>query len=95
MRLNAANDAGGRGTILDSTTFGARSGGRNSSWMCRSGDPHSKIAPVLLELWLHKNREFGLLSGVEFTKDETQGLNGVRDYIITLSTRFNACLRSE
>ncbi|HLJ56450.1 MAG TPA: hypothetical protein VKT77_15535 [Chthonomonadaceae bacterium] len=43
------------------------------------------IAPVLLELWLLKNREIGLLSGVEFTIDEAQGLNGVCDYIITRS----------
>ena len=43
------------------------------------------IAPVLLELWLLKNREIGLLSGVEFTIDEAQGLNGICDYIITRS----------
>src|SRR5687768_3991400 len=41
------------------------------------------IAPVLLELWLLRNRAIGLLSGVEFTIDEEQGLNGVCDYIIT------------
>lgn len=41
------------------------------------------IAPVLLELWLLSNRAIGLLSGVEFTIDEGQGLNGVCDYIIT------------
>ena len=43
------------------------------------------IAPVLLELWLLKNRQIGLLSGVEFTIDEAEGLNGVCDYIITRS----------
>ncbi len=41
------------------------------------------IAPVLLELWLLKNREVGLLSGVEFNIDRAQGLEGVCDYIIT------------
>jgi hypothetical protein len=41
------------------------------------------IAPVLLEVWLLNNREIGLLSGVDFTIDEAQGLNGVCDYIIT------------
>ncbi len=41
------------------------------------------IAPVLLEVWLLRNREIGLLSGVEFTIDEAQGLNGICDYIIT------------
>ncbi len=41
------------------------------------------IAPVLLEVWLLNNREIGLLSGVDFTIDEAEGLNGVCDYIIT------------
>jgi hypothetical protein len=41
------------------------------------------IAPILLEVWLLNNREIGLLSGVEFTIDEAQGLNGLCDYIIT------------
>ncbi len=41
------------------------------------------IAPVLLEVWLLNNRQIGLLSGVEFTIDEAQGLNGICDYIIT------------
>lgn len=43
------------------------------------------IAPVLVELWLLQDRRIGLLSGVEFNIDETQGLVGVCDYIITLS----------
>ena len=43
------------------------------------------IAPVLVELWLLQNRMIGLLSGVEFNIDESQGLVGVCDYIITLS----------
>ena len=41
------------------------------------------IAPILLELWLLNDRNIGLLSGVEFTIDESQGLAGVCDYIIT------------
>ena len=41
------------------------------------------IAPVLLEVWLLNNRQIGLLSGVDFTIDEAQGLNGICDYIIT------------
>jgi hypothetical protein len=43
------------------------------------------IAPVLLELWLLNDRKIGLLSGVEFTIDEAQGLSGICDYIITRS----------
>ncbi len=43
------------------------------------------IAPVLLELWLLHDRKIGVLSGVEFTIDEAQGLAGVCDYIITRS----------
>ncbi len=43
------------------------------------------IAPVLLEVWLLKDRKIGLLSGVEFTIDEAQGLAGVCDYILTRS----------
>jgi len=43
------------------------------------------IAPVLVELWLLQDRRIGLLSGVEFNIDESQGLTGVCDYIITLS----------
>ena len=43
------------------------------------------IAPVLLEVWQLNRREIGLLSGVEFTIDESQGLSGVCDYILTRS----------
>ena len=43
------------------------------------------IAPVLAELWLRRDRQIGILSGVEFTVDEAQGLAGVCDYIITRS----------
>ncbi len=41
------------------------------------------IAPLLLELWLLHERKIGLLSGVEFTMDEAQGLSGICDYILT------------
>jgi hypothetical protein len=43
------------------------------------------IAPILVELWLLNDRNIGILSGVEFTIDEAQGLAGVCDYIITRS----------
>jgi hypothetical protein len=44
------------------------------------------IAPVLLELWLLNDRKIGVLSGVDFNIDESLGLAGVCDYIITRST---------
>jgi len=43
------------------------------------------IAPILLELWLLRERRIGLLSGVDFTIDAAQGLAGICDYIITRS----------
>lgn len=43
------------------------------------------IAPILAELWLLNDQQIGVLSGVEFDVDETQGLNGFCDYIITRS----------
>ncbi len=43
------------------------------------------IAPILAELWLLNDQNIGVLSGVEFDVDESQGLNGFCDYIITLS----------
>jgi hypothetical protein len=41
------------------------------------------VAPILLELWQLRNRKIGLLSGVDFSIDESIGLNGACDYIIT------------
>ena len=41
------------------------------------------IAPVLLEIWKLRDRKIGLLSGVDFSIDAAQGLNGICDYIIT------------
>lgn len=43
------------------------------------------IAPILAELWLLNDQQIGVLSGVEFDVDESQGLNGFCDYIITRS----------
>jgi hypothetical protein len=43
------------------------------------------IAPILVELRKMKNRQIGLFSGVEFTVEPEQGLNGVCDFIITQS----------
>lgn len=41
------------------------------------------IAPILLEVW--RQCELGFFSGVEFTVDPDQGLNGFCDYILTAS----------
>jgi hypothetical protein len=43
------------------------------------------IAPILVELRKQTGRRISFFSGVDFTVDETQGLNGVCDYIISLS----------
>jgi hypothetical protein len=43
------------------------------------------IAPILAELWLLNDQNIGVLSGVEFDVDESEGLNGFCDYIITRS----------
>jgi hypothetical protein len=43
------------------------------------------IAPILAELWLVRDQQVGLFSGVDFTIDPAQGLAGVCDYIITRS----------
>ena len=43
------------------------------------------IAPILAELWLLNDQQIGVLSGVEFDVDESMGLNGFCDYIITRS----------
>ncbi len=43
------------------------------------------IAPILVELRKQTGRTISLFSGVEFDVDETQGLNGVCDYIISRS----------
>ncbi len=44
------------------------------------------IAPILVELRKQTGRTISFFSGVEFTVDETQGLNGVCDYIISQSS---------
>lgn len=43
------------------------------------------IAPILVELRKQTGKRISLFSGVDFTVDETQGLNGVCDYIVSRS----------
>jgi hypothetical protein len=43
------------------------------------------IAPVLLEVRRQVQRRVSLFSGVDFTVDPSQGLNGVCDYLLSLS----------
>jgi len=43
------------------------------------------VTPVLIELRKILNRRISLFSGVEFNVDKEKGLNGVCDYIISLS----------
>ncbi len=43
------------------------------------------IAPILVELRKQTGRTISLFSGVEFTVDAAQGLNGICDYIISYS----------
>jgi len=44
------------------------------------------IAPVLLELRKMTNKQISLFSGIEFDVIEEQGLNGICDFIISLSS---------
>lgn len=43
------------------------------------------IAPMLVELRKQTGRSISFFSGVDFTVDEAQGLNGVCDYIVSRS----------
>lgn len=43
------------------------------------------ITPILVEVRRHLDRTISLFSGVDFTVDPAQGLNGVCDYIISQS----------
>ena len=43
------------------------------------------IAPILVELRKQTGRSISFFSGVDFTIDPAQGLNGVCDYIVSLS----------
>ncbi len=43
------------------------------------------IAPILVDLRRQLNEHISLFSGVDFTVDETKGLNGTCDFIITQS----------
>ncbi|MCI0464138.1 MAG: hypothetical protein L0Z62_44965 [Gemmataceae bacterium] len=43
------------------------------------------IAPVLIEVWRYFEGKVSLFSGVEFNVDPAQGLNGVCDFLFSLS----------
>ncbi|MEH2098013.1 hypothetical protein [Nostoc sp.] len=43
------------------------------------------IAPILVDLRRQLREEIGLFSGIDFTVDNTKGLNGICDFIITKS----------
>jgi hypothetical protein len=43
------------------------------------------IAPVLVELRKQTGRSISFFSGVDFTVDPAEGLNGVCDYLVSLS----------
>jgi hypothetical protein len=43
------------------------------------------VMPVLVEILKRLNHEISLFSGIEFNVDKEQGLNGICDYIISLS----------
>jgi hypothetical protein len=43
------------------------------------------IAPILLELTRKKSQQISLFSGVDFTVESSQGLNGICDFLISLS----------
>jgi hypothetical protein len=43
------------------------------------------ISPILLEIWQRAPEPVGLFSGVDFTVDEAQGLNGVCDFLLSRS----------
>ncbi|MCB1767143.1 MAG: hypothetical protein KDJ22_13970, partial [Candidatus Competibacteraceae bacterium] len=43
------------------------------------------VTPVLVEVIKLLNQEISLFSGIEFNVDKSRGLNGVCDYIISLS----------
>lgn len=46
------------------------------------------IAPILLELTKHFSSKISLFSGVDFTVDSAQGLNGNCDFLISRSTEL-------
>lgn len=46
------------------------------------------ISPILVELRRQLKEQINLFSGVDFTVDETQGLNGICDFIITQSAEI-------
>lgn len=46
------------------------------------------IAPILVDLRRQLKEEINLFSGIDFTIDDTIGLNGICDFIITKSTEI-------
>ncbi len=48
------------------------------------------IAPILVDLRRQLHEQINLFSGVDFTVDETQGLSGICDFIITKSPEILA-----
>ncbi len=44
------------------------------------------IAPVLVEVIKKSNQKVSLFSGIEFNVDKNKGLNGICDYILSLSS---------
>jgi len=48
------------------------------------------IAPILVDLRRQLHEQINLFSGIDFTVDETQGLSGICDFIITKSPEILA-----
>lgn len=44
------------------------------------------ITPILVEVVKHLNNQISLFSGIEFNVDREKGLNGVCDYVLSLSS---------
>jgi hypothetical protein len=43
------------------------------------------VAPVLLEVWQQMDEQISLFSGTDFTVDPERGLNGVCDFLVSVS----------
>lgn len=46
------------------------------------------IAPILVDLRRQLNEQVSLFSGIDFSVDDTKGLNGICDFLITKSTEI-------
>ena len=44
------------------------------------------VSPVLVELWEHFNRSISFFSGIDFNVDAENGLTGVCDFLVSLSS---------